>query len=108
MKMTEQKIDNLDLDKLEEIFAKRYEELCFEEDQNPLENSSFYVDWCDKHNVIMLHPDWMMETLNDGKAKGTVCIQSPEVGEDVPPWLLVPKKFAEKALVKNFFSNYAN
>lgn len=88
----------IDIDKLEEIFAERYRKLCFEEDQNPLENESFYVDWCDKHKIIMLHPEWLVDTLNEGKMRGKVCISSPEEG-DSSPWLLVPKKFAERALI---------
>lgn len=89
----------MDIDKLEEIFQRRYEELCVEEDQNPLENSSFYVDWCDKHKIFMLEPDWLVDTLNDGGMKGKICIASPEDGYEKPRWLLVPKKFAEKTLI---------
>lgn len=90
----------MDLDKLEELFAESYRKLCEKQEKEPLENSSFYIDWCDKHKIIMLHPEWLIETLNEGKMRGRVCIHSPEGGSDpFAPWLLVPKKMAEKALV---------
>lgn len=92
----------IDIDKLEEIFRKRYEELCFEEDQNSLENCGFYIDWCDRHKIIMLHPEWLVDTLNEGKMKGRVCIMSPEHGENTPRWLLVPRKLADKTLVLGY------
>jgi hypothetical protein len=90
----------IDLDRLESIFRERYRDLCGDEDS--LKNEGFFIDWCDKHKIIMLHPDWLSETLNEGKMKGRVCIDSPEEGVNVPQWLLVPKKLAEKTLVLGY------
>lgn len=83
----------MDLDKLEEIFEKKYRDMSSGD-----VDDSFYIDWCDKHKIIMLHPEWLTDTLNDGGMKGKVCIYSPEADAH-PKWLLVPRKFAEKALV---------
>lgn len=87
----------IDVDKLEDIFEKRYRELCEGDDFRV--NDCFFIDWCDRHKIIMLHPDWLMDTLNEGKMKGRVCIMSPERGRDPAPWLLVPNGLAKKALV---------
>lgn len=91
---------SIDLDKLEDIFRKRYRELCRGEDFRVEED--FFVGWCDKHKIIMLHPEYLAEVLNDGAMKGRVCISSPEQGRDPPPWLLVPKKFAERAIILGY------
>lgn len=90
----------MDIDKLEEIFEKRYRELCRGDDFRV--NDDFYADWCDRHRVIMLHPEYLAEVLNEGKMRGRVCISSPEQGKDPAPWLLVPKKFAEKTLILGY------
>lgn len=90
----------IDIEKLEDIFKKRHRDLCRDEDS--LKNESFFIDWCDDNKIIMLHPDWLVDTLNEGKMKGRVCINSPEREDNTSPWLLVPKKLAEKALVLGY------
>ena len=86
----------LDIDKLEDIFKKKYREM----DSNG--NEDFFLDWCDDNKIIMLHADWLVNALNEGGMRGRVCIASPGEGENVPPWLLVPKKLAERTLILGF------
>lgn len=89
---------NIDIEKLQEIFGKRYMELA-----SDAKDEEFFVNWCDKHKILMLHNDWLVETLNDGGMRGRVCIGSPEEGElNSCPWLLVPRKFAEKTLALGY------
>lgn len=95
----------MDVEKLYKLFEKRYETLAAENSTTISEyptddgDKEFFINYCDKHKIIMLHSDWMCETLNDGGMKDRVCIVSPEEDEDCAFWLLVPKKFAEKALI---------
>lgn len=88
---------NIDRDKLEILFQERYKSL----GAKPDDEDEFWVGYCDKHKIIMLHGEWLADTLNEGKMKGRVCIINPEevFHENVCPWLLVPKKFAERCLV---------
>lgn len=88
---------NIDVDKLEEIFLKRHEELRSKVDASDTE---FYINWCDKHEVFILHPEWLRETINEGLGE-KVCIHSPEGGL---MWLLVPRKLAEKTLVLGYIA----
>jgi hypothetical protein len=85
----------INADKLEELFDARYKQLMSESTKD----DGFWIDYCDKYKIFMLHADWMRETLNEG-LKGKICIHNCEemFHENVCPWLLVPRKFAEKAL----------
>jgi hypothetical protein len=89
----------IDIYRLEDLFGKRYGELCSGEEFRA--NKDFFIDWCDRHKIVMLHADWLPETLNDDGMRGMVCIMSPEANEvkDAPPWLLVPREFAERTLI---------
>ena len=86
---------DIDTDKLEKLFDERYRSLGAKPD------NEIWVDYCDLHKIIMLHGEWLADTLNEGKMRGRVCIHNCEeiFHENVCPWLLVPKKFAEKCLV---------
>lgn len=77
------------IEKLEAIFKKKYDELL--ESSN---DDDFWVDYCDRHKIKIMHPEWVKECFNE-EAKGMLCIYNPEDSW----WLLVPKKFAEKVLV---------
>lgn len=90
---------DIDTDKLERLFTERYRLLQSKADGQRF--NEFWVDYCDLHKIIMLHPEWIRETLNEGKMRGMVCIHNCEemFHENVCPWLLVPKKFAERCLV---------
>lgn len=90
----------IDVDKLEEIFKKRYEELSDE-----ASDEEFFVNWCDEHKILIMHAEWVRETFNESR-KDMVCIFHPH---DFDPeaqfpcnWLLVPKKLAEKTLVLGY------
>jgi hypothetical protein len=93
----------MDTEKLYGLFKRRYDTLAIEADERSSDGSDeedeFFINYCDKHKIIMLHSDWMCETLNSGGMRNRVCIVSPEEDEECAFWLLVPKKFAEKALV---------
>jgi hypothetical protein len=86
----------MDIDKLERMFKVKYKALA-----KNAGDEEFFVNYCDEHKILMLHPEWLAETLNDNAMKGMVCIHSPEhqVLNTASPWLLVPKKFAERALI---------
>lgn len=88
----------IDPDKLEELFEARYKQLKAKFTKDELDD--FWVDYCDKHKIFMLHADWLRDELNRG-LKGRICIHNCEemFHENVCPWLLVPKKFAERCLV---------
>jgi hypothetical protein len=82
----------VNLDKLEEIFREKYQSLvekCIDDD--------FWVDYCDRHKIKIMHPEWVKECFNE-EGKGMVCILSPENDW----WLLVPKKLASKVLVLGY------
>jgi len=84
----------MNIEKLEVIFKDRYQNLlekCADDTQD------FWVDYCDKHEIKIMHPEWVKECFNE-EAKGMICIYSPENSW----WLLVPKKLAEKALVLGY------
>lgn len=86
----------LDLDKLESMFEKKYQEIC----KNSKDPNEIWVGYCDKHNVLLMHSEWVREEFNSPR-KNMICIHNVEEksNEYVCDWLLVPKKFAEKALV---------
>ncbi len=90
----------IDTDKLEGLFKERYATL--KVDGSPDATYENWFDYCDKHKIIILHPEWLVETLNEEATRRMVCIHSPEKNGDMPgepsPWLLVSKKFAEKCL----------
>lgn len=96
----------MDIDKLERLFKQKYESLVV--DENPDATYENWILYCDRHKVLLLHPewmrdtlnhpDWMRDTLNEG-LKNRVCIHTPEEDGDASPWLLVPRKFAERALI---------
>jgi hypothetical protein len=90
---------SIDHEKLEKLFDKKFMEL-WKDPKDP----EFWVNYCDEHKVLMVHPEWIKETLNEEGLRGRVFIDNPEtqyhaVGVNVSPWLLVPRKFAEKCLV---------
>jgi len=95
----------IDTYKLEKLFKERYVTLKVE--GSPDSTYEKWLDYCDKHKIIILHPEWLAETLNEDGMRGRICIHSPEKNGDMPgepsPWLLVPKKFAEKALALGGF-----
>ena len=86
----------INADKLEELFEEKYKQL---HSSRVKYDEGFWVSYCDKHKIFMLHPEWLCDTLNEG-LKGRICIHNCEeiYHENVCPWLLVPRKFAEKAL----------
>lgn len=88
----------LETGKLEDLFAEKYKKLGASPD------NEIWVDYCDRHKIVMLHGDWLADTINSGGTKGKVCIHNCEeiFHENVCPWLLVPKRFAEKALVLGY------
>lgn len=93
-------IDLLDhTEKLEELFKKKYEELKKKNHGEPYDNE-FWVSYCDKHNILLMHSEWVAEFFNNER-KNKICIENPEEGNDACFWLLVFKDFAEKALVLN-------
>jgi len=86
----------VNLDRLQEIFANRYRELAF-----AAKNDEFFVDWCDKHKIIIVHSEWVQDEFNNPR-RNMVCVLSPETGQNIAQWLLVPKKLAEKTLVLGY------
>jgi hypothetical protein len=86
----------MDTDKLEHLFQAKYKKLVVE--GNPDATYENWFSYCDKYKIFMLHPEWLAETLNEG-LKGRICIHTPEEDKEAAPWLLVPKKFAERALI---------
>ena len=84
----------MNLDKLEELIKDRYKLLRSE----ALDDQEFFVNWCDKHKIVMVHPEWVKDEFNTPH-RNMVCVMSPENTKDSCPWLLVPKRLAEKALV---------
>jgi hypothetical protein len=80
------------IEKLESIFKKKYDEL-----KNKATDDDFWVDYCDRQKIKIMHPEWVKESFNEER-KGMLCIYSPENSW----WLLVPKKFAEKVLVLGY------
>lgn len=101
----------IDHDKLEKLFQKRHQELSLligdhvdrirlDADSATKNNTEFWVDYCDKHKIIMMHSEWVREEFNHPR-KNMICIHNVEekYHEYVCDWLLVPKKFAEKCLI---------
>lgn len=87
----------VDPDKLERLFKERYRTLKVDGDEEATYEN--WIRYCDEHKVFLLHPDWLKETLNEDGLKGRICVHTPEPdGLDPSPWLLVPRKLAEKAL----------
>ena len=94
----------MDIEKLELLFKAKYESMTSQYIEDPkffLEDPEFFVGYCDEHKILMLHPEWLVESLNDNAMKGMVCIHSPEhqVLNTASPWLLVPRMFAEGTLI---------
>lgn len=106
----------IDTDKLEELFKERYDKIRIEAGRDierrpkmavqlagveDIFAAEFWLNYCDEHDIIMLHPEWLADTLNEGKMRTRVCIANPEemFHENVCPWLLIPKKFAERCLI---------
>lgn len=100
----------IDTENLEELFKERFDKIRIEAGRDIERRpkiavdqfaGEFWVNYCDEHNIIMLHPEWLADTLNEGKMRARVCVANPEemFHENVCPWLLVPKKFAERCLV---------
>jgi hypothetical protein len=83
----------MDIEKLEKIFKIKYSDLA-----RDAKDPEFFVNYCDEHKIVMVHSEWVKETFNE-RRRGVVCIDSPECTIDSCTWLLVPRKFAERALV---------
>ena len=91
---------DIDLDKLEGLFDERHRQLV--ELRKGALDESFFIDYCDEHKIVMVHRDWVREAFNEPR-KDKVCIWSPEESDyDKLAWLLVPRKFAERALILGF------
>jgi hypothetical protein len=94
----------MDIEKLEALFSQKYALLKVE--GNPDATYENWVSYCDKHKIFLLHPDWLVESINEGRTKGMVCVYTPENEGDMPghpsPWLLVPRKLAERALILGY------
>ena len=87
----------IDLDKLEGLFDERHRQLV--ELRKGSLDESFFIDYCDKHGIVMVHRDWVRDAFNEPRVD-KVCIWSPEDGDiDTPAWLLVPREFAERAMI---------
>ena len=86
----------MNIEKLEVIFKERYEDLLLKH-AHVDGVDDFWIDYCDKYEIKIMHPEWVKECFNE-EAKGMVCIFSPENEW----WLLVPKKLAERALVLGY------
>jgi hypothetical protein len=82
----------MNLEKLEAIFIKRYDEL-----KKKDADDDFWVDYCDRHKIKIMHAEWVKECFNE-ENEGVVCIFSPENEY----WLLVPKRMAERVLVLGY------
>jgi len=89
----------MDPDKLEELFRSKFQSLW---DSDP-KDEEFWVNYCDDHKVLMLHPEWLKDTLNEGLGD-KICIHNPEetVCDSCSPWLLVPRGFAERIMVLGY------
>lgn len=88
----------MNIERLEEIFKERYQQLLsVEQAREKKYDEDFWVDYCDRHKITIMHPEWVKECFNE-ENKGMVCIYSPENSW----WLMVPKKFAEKVLVLGY------
>lgn len=83
----------IDLDKLEDLFSDRYKEL-----NAAKKDDEFFINYCDEHGIVMIHHEWVREAFNDPR-EDKVCILSPEDGANDPNWLLVPREFAERAVI---------
>lgn len=86
----------MNFDTLQEIFHKRYRELASE-----AKDDEFFIDWCDKHKIVMVHIEWVQDEFNSPR-RNMVCVLNPEEGPNLPQWLLVPRRFAEKTLVLGY------
>ena len=96
--------------KLEVIFSAKYDALkcewqcVIDRAGRNAGGGNWWVDYCDRHNIEIMHPDWVKECFNEkGKIYAfsgnyPICISSPE--SDF--WLLVPKNMAEKVLVLGY------
>ena len=94
--------------RLEVIFSAKYDALKCEWQtagglmsvKGELARGDWWVDYCDRHGIEIMHPDWVKECFihferRPRREKGKViCISSPE--NDF--WLLVPKNMAEKVI----------
>lgn len=83
----------IDLDKLEHLFDDRYREL-----HAAKKDDEFFINYCDEHGIQMMHAEWVRECFNEPRGD-KICVLSPEDGYDSPNWLLVPREFAERAIV---------
>jgi hypothetical protein len=89
---------DIDTEKLELLFRERYRTL--KVDGNEGATYENWIIYCNKYEIFLLHPEWLKETLNEDGLKGRICVHTPEPdGLDPSPWLLVPREFAERALV---------
>ena len=100
-------LEEREVKKLEVIFNAKYDALKHEWQtsgglwsvKGEVARGNWWVDYCDRHNIEIMHPDWVKECFNCFNEKGNViCISSPE--NDF--WLLVPKNMAEKVLVLGY------
>jgi hypothetical protein len=89
----------MDTEKLERLFKIKYKALVVEGDPDVTYDN--WVGYCDRHKIFLLDPDWLAETLNEEGLRGRICVHSPEYQtmNTASPWMLVPKKFAERALI---------
>jgi len=92
----------MDTGKLEELFKTKYASLVVE--GSPDATYENWIGYCDENNIFLLHPHWLKESLNEGEMKGRICIHTPEKAADVEvsPWLLVPRKLADRALILGY------
>lgn len=90
----------MDADKLEKMFKVKYATLVVE--GNPDATYENWVGYCDKYKIFLLHPEWLRDTLNEDGLRGRICVHTPEPDFDPPPWLLVPRKFAQRALILGY------
>lgn len=89
----------MDTDKLEKMFRAKYKTLIVEGGLDATYEN--WISYCDDNKILLLHPEWLAETLNEEGLKGRICLHSPEFQElsHASPWMLVPKKFAQRALI---------
>lgn len=90
----------MDTDKLERLFRAKYKTLIVE--GGPDATYENWISYCDDNKILLLHPEWLVETLNEEGLKGRICLHSPEPEDhdlSNSPWMLVPRKFAERALI---------
>lgn len=88
--------------KLHDLFIAKLDEICSEKPSNRESRILAWKSLLNKHGCILVLESHMAEEFNNKSSEDYICMDSYRTNIARGSWVLVPRDFAEKALVLGY------